>query len=411
MESEARNQINNNYDEFFYATMCHVCKRFGDGVQLKRCGGCKMIAYCGKEHQKQHWKQHKPLCKVIQDVLQNYSMDYCGETTEEWADKKLTFMRLVSSRLGRPLNLDEAEMFYFPRECLVCHERNAQSLKDCQKCVASFCKNHVNGTEHKNICALLELRFRSDLLAIRGETGSPDMRCYLRHVTDEGKFQNMKDFINAHWNISTDSEMQRNILIGQYSLYLTCPLTLFHAMRLLNCVPKNKAIVIHVVGANDSEEFSLMGWEIFPRLIETAMPVTMIVIGPNLQRNIHMLSENKNLKFDFYDMLYENYVRSSSFVKPDLIVGFNPCIDQHKLGSSKETWAPSIKLIAKQNCPFISTSPTLRTFKKETDRINTILGRKMPATIDDRNNGRTRVAVAVKFPAVLYTSVSHGYES
>ncbi|XP_024873358.1 uncharacterized protein LOC112464099 isoform X2 [Temnothorax curvispinosus] len=53
---------------------------------------------------------------------------------------------------------------------------------------------------------------------MRGEAGPPDMRCYLRHVTDEGKFQNMKDFINAHWNIPTDSEMQRNILIGQHSV-------------------------------------------------------------------------------------------------------------------------------------------------------------------------------------------------
>ncbi|XP_071556512.1 ankyrin repeat and MYND domain-containing protein 2-like isoform X2 [Temnothorax nylanderi] len=104
MESETRNQINNDYDDFFYATMCHVCKRFGDGVQLKRCSNCKMISYCGQDHQKHHWKQHKPLCKAIQDVLRDYSMDDPGETTEELIDKKLNFMQLVSSRLGRRLN-------------------------------------------------------------------------------------------------------------------------------------------------------------------------------------------------------------------------------------------------------------------------------------------------------------------
>ncbi|XP_071649743.1 putative protein MSS51 homolog, mitochondrial [Temnothorax longispinosus] len=385
-------KIPNAYNMCFYATMCHVCKGFGDGVLLKKCGGCRMISYCGQEHQKQHWKLHKPLCKAIQDVLQDYNIDNpiitvsSSGVTPENEKKKRYFMFLLSIKLGRRPNTDEVQMFNFPRECLVCHERNAQSLKDCRKCVASFCKNHVNGTEHKNICAPLELRFRSDLLAIRGEISPPDMRCYLRHVTDKGKFQNMKDFMNAYWNIPTDSEMSRNILIGQHSIHLTRPLTLFHAMRLLNCVPKSKAIVIHVVGACGLEEFSLMGWEIFPRLIGTAMPVTIIMIGPEqLQinpvyvcNNRMLLSENKNLKFDFYDMLYENYARSPSFVKPDLVVGFDLGIQVHELGSSKETWAPSIKLIAKQNCPFILTCRfTLQSFKKELDRINTILGRKV----------------------------------
>ncbi|XP_077254734.1 uncharacterized protein LOC143893349 [Temnothorax americanus] len=343
-----------------------------------------MISYCGQVHQKQHWKLHKPLCKAIQDVMRDDSMDYCGETTHEWVRKKLIFMKVVSYRLGRDLNMDEIQMFNFPRECLVCYEQNAQSLKDCEKCVASFCKNHVNGTEHKNICASLELRFRSDLLSVREEMNLPDIRCYLRYVTDEGKFQNMKDFINAYWNIPTDSKWSRKIWIDQHSLHLTRPLTLFHAMRLLNYVPKSKAIVIHVVGACYLDEISLVGWEVLPRLIGTAMPVTIIMIGLELELKIHpeyvcncMLPENKNLKFDFCDMLYENYVRSPSFVKPDLVVAFDLSIQVHELGSSKETWAPSIKLIAKQNCPFILTCCTLHNFKKKLDKISTMLGRKV----------------------------------
>ncbi|XP_024868161.1 SET and MYND domain-containing protein DDB_G0277331-like isoform X2 [Temnothorax curvispinosus] len=132
MESEARNQINNDYNKFFYATMCHVCKRIGDGVPLKLCSNCKMISYCGQEHQKQHWKQHKPLCKAIQNVLQGrqgYNMNVRGETSEEWINIKQMFMLLVSRVLKRRLTMCEMQMFKFPRECLICHERNAQSLK------------------------------------------------------------------------------------------------------------------------------------------------------------------------------------------------------------------------------------------------------------------------------------------
>ncbi|XP_077254436.1 uncharacterized protein LOC143893202 isoform X2 [Temnothorax americanus] len=360
MESEARNQ-NNDYNKFFFATMCHVCKRFGDGVSLKRCSNCKMISYCGKEHQKQHWKQHKSLCKAIRDVLQNYSMADGGETTEEWTDKKLKFKRLVSFRLGRILNLDETDMFDFPRECLVCHERNAQSLKDCQKCLASFCQNHKDGEENN----------------------PSGLHSYLQHVSYTGTFQNMKNFIKAFGNIQTHSEMSYDVLAAKHSLDLTLSLTLFHAMRLLNYVPKSNDLVVHVIGANCVEEISLTDWELLPRLI--GMSVVVILIGPELTRKLYpshvcdncRSRKEKCLTFEFHDVLYENYVRSSSFVKPDLVVGFNLDIHKHKLGSSEETWALSIQMLAKQNCPFLLTFVTLQNLEKGTNKINTILGRKV----------------------------------
>ncbi|XP_071556507.1 uncharacterized protein [Temnothorax nylanderi] len=395
MESEARNQINNDYNKFFFATVCHVCKRFGDGVSLKRCGNCKMISYCGQEHQKQHWKQHKPLCKAIRDALRDYNMDDRGETTEEWADKKLNFMRLVSSRLGRPLSLDETEMFYFPRECLVCHERNAQSLKDCQKCVASFCQNHKDGTLHRNLCAPLELWLRTHLSSVGEESSSPCLHSYLQHVSYTGTFQNMKDFIKAFGNIQTDSEMLYNVLAAEQSEHLTCPLTLFHAMQLLNYVPKSKNLVIHSLGANCVEEISLKDWDILPRLIGTMVSVVVIFIGPELTRKLnpsHVCDncrsrEEKCLTFEFHDVLYENYVRSPSFVKPDLVVGFNLGIHQCKLPgrSSKETWAPSIQMLAKQNCPFILTFVTLQNLEKGTNKINTILDKEIDYLYSGKN--------------------------
>ncbi|XP_024871248.1 uncharacterized protein LOC112454216 isoform X2 [Temnothorax curvispinosus] len=280
MESEARNQINNDYN-FFYATMCHVCKRFGDGVQLKRCGGCKMISYCSKEHQKQHRKQHKPLCKAIQDVLRNYNMDYGGETAEEWADKKLTFEQLVASKLGRRLNLDEMDMFFFPKECLVCYDQNIKSLEDCQKCAASVCKNHKDCIlEHRNICATLELCLHSDLFSMREGGSYMDLDVYLQHISCTSTFQNMKDFIKACMNIQTDSEMSCNVRAVLDSECLTHSLTLFFAMRLLKYVPKSEDLVVHVLGARKYEEITLIGWEIFPRLI--GAKVSVILIGPEL---------------------------------------------------------------------------------------------------------------------------------
>ncbi|XP_071556530.1 uncharacterized protein [Temnothorax nylanderi] len=420
MESEARNQINNNYNEFFYATMCHVCKRFDDGVHLKRCSGCKMIVYCGYEHQNQHWKQHKPLCKAIQYMRQQYGMDYRCKTTEERADQKLTLARLVSSKLERRLNANEMQMVCFPRECLVCDKRNIKSLEICQKCAASFCQIHRYGAQHRDICAPLEVCLRTDLFSIEEGNNPPDLQPYLQHFLQEyshisckSTFQNMKDFIKAFRNIHTDFGISCdfNVRATLNSEYLTHSLTLFYAMRLLNDVPKSKDLVVHVLGARRSEEITLIGWEILPRLIGAM--VSVILIGPELpcKSNLShhcdncMSREKKCLTFELHDVLYENYVDSSSFVKPDLVVGFNLGVRTHELPgrSSMETWTPSIKLIAKENCPFILTSATLHTFKKETKIISTILNKE----VDHLYSGKNPFASLIPYRTIGKEYVSY----
>jgi hypothetical protein len=42
---------------------CAICGAKNDNVLV--CGGCKEVAYCGKEHQIQHWSEHKFACKVF----------------------------------------------------------------------------------------------------------------------------------------------------------------------------------------------------------------------------------------------------------------------------------------------------------------------------------------------------------
>lgn len=42
-------------------TDCEVCKKPG-----KLCLGCKMVAYCGAEHQRANWGSHKAFCKSAQ---------------------------------------------------------------------------------------------------------------------------------------------------------------------------------------------------------------------------------------------------------------------------------------------------------------------------------------------------------
>lgn len=37
------------------------CGQCGAAASL-RCGGCSVVHYCSKEHQRQHWATHKAQC-------------------------------------------------------------------------------------------------------------------------------------------------------------------------------------------------------------------------------------------------------------------------------------------------------------------------------------------------------------
>jgi hypothetical protein len=41
------------------------CKVCGKVEKTSRCARCRVVAYCGKEHQKQDWPAHKQVCKSL----------------------------------------------------------------------------------------------------------------------------------------------------------------------------------------------------------------------------------------------------------------------------------------------------------------------------------------------------------
>lgn len=49
----------------FKLNACVIC---GVNENLQRCGQCKAVYYCSKEHQRQDWKKHKIFCKKIQNI-------------------------------------------------------------------------------------------------------------------------------------------------------------------------------------------------------------------------------------------------------------------------------------------------------------------------------------------------------
>ncbi|XP_011868480.1 PREDICTED: uncharacterized protein LOC105562332 [Vollenhovia emeryi] len=371
MESETSNQSYENCNDFFYATVCHVCKRFGGNVRLKRCGGCKMIFYCGLRHQKYHRQQHRSLCNAVRDVLTSYeyNIEQPDATSMESDQKKIMLIELVETELGRSLEKYEREMFEFSRKCAICQELDDTLLKDCRKCAASYCKYHIDSIQHNDICAPLGLCFRSELLY--GKTKDLEMHDLQQGCTFTKTFQDMKHFIKTYANLQ--NPLEYDIMEAIYSQYLTRPLTLFHATRLLEYVPKSKNLVIHVVGANIREEVTCSAWQILLDFMDIES-LMIVMIGPELHplvSPVSLKSGRKECLFKFYKELYENYVRGQSFVKPDLIVGFNTVIHQPiELGFHSKILTSFIELFMEQNCPLILTGYTLSQVKCEANRID-----------------------------------------
>jgi hypothetical protein len=48
------------------STFCEYCEKSSPTIQ--KCGGCRCVSYCCKEHQTAHWKEHKKECKLLQDL-------------------------------------------------------------------------------------------------------------------------------------------------------------------------------------------------------------------------------------------------------------------------------------------------------------------------------------------------------
>ncbi|KAJ6032486.1 hypothetical protein N7540_003218 [Penicillium herquei] len=43
-------------------TGCPLCAKTDN---LRRCSGCKVLHYCGQDHQREHWTKHKSACNGV----------------------------------------------------------------------------------------------------------------------------------------------------------------------------------------------------------------------------------------------------------------------------------------------------------------------------------------------------------
>jgi splicing suppressor protein 51 len=384
---------------FFYANTCHICKVRGNETLLKKCSQCKMISYCGKEHQKQHWLQHKDLCQVLSNMLNeanksNILQEMKNSNMTDWVKAKMNLMLVVIIKLGRKLLPYEEEMFKFPRACVVCHETDPKLIMDCILCPSvSFCKEHKNDSNHSKVCKQLALCYDLDVASAAFIRQPPQNTVpYYTQVTCLP--DSMRKFIDSYYNKNKASLVSNRIQISRISEYLTRPLTLLYAVEKLE-FSVHSVLTIHIIGANVIELDGVEIWEILLHWLPSLTRLNIVLISPEMNEKSNKLNYNicdnckkKGMKFymETHGMLYKQYVSSNYFVKPDIIVGYNVGIHENEAGNSKlDTWFESIKILPEQNCPLVLTSYTDKEAQKDHKRICDILEKNVTVLYCDEN--------------------------
>ncbi|KAK2576394.1 hypothetical protein KPH14_005738 [Odynerus spinipes] len=281
-------------------------------------------------------------------------------------------------------------MFKFIRSCTVCH--NTKSLVDCSNCPnTSFCKEHQNTKTHKNLCSLFKLCFDLDVAFMKSKRIVPKVTVPL-NTNKIFLPYNMQTFINSYWRETETLFKLWQYNIAYISEYLTRPLTLLFALEKLQGY-ENSDMIVHVIGANMMEVDGFEIWEIVLHWLPYLKSLKIVLIGPELSWGTliqdvcnYCLQKGKNFSIDICGALYAEYECSKQFIKPNVIIGFNTgiheCID---IDSKTDTWAASIRIIAKQNCPLILTSYTFHETQQEQERLKTILRRNIPCKYSFKN--------------------------
>ncbi|XP_037033385.1 SET domain-containing protein SmydA-8-like [Bradysia coprophila] len=132
--------------------MSQICVVCGVSAALK-CGGCKMVVYCGKEHQKSDWKSgHKNRCKCFEIATNNQIGRHCIAARD--IKQNEIILREQPLVLGPKLAS--------PAICLGCNQnlelkRNATNFYKCSKCKWPLCGQSCEKSKlHTAECSRLQ---------------------------------------------------------------------------------------------------------------------------------------------------------------------------------------------------------------------------------------------------------------
>lgn len=372
---------NIDYNSFFYPNICHVCK---STLSAMECISCHMIYYCSEDHRIQHEEQHQEICQVITNLkIENNIFNFCPMGTKEWNDFKMKNICTVTSKIQRDLQTYEKEMFLWAACCFVCNiQENLYEI--CQECVlASVCFEHKDMLD-THICDghnyYLDM-MKHNMFRVNRNEAIPKTYVMLYDTC----IKDMVSFIQ----VCVHRDIQNWILDDYIDTDdLSDVLTLLYALKKqqsLLFLQTSDSIVVHIIAGKKMDIRRLSTWEI---ILHELFSKTLIVvmIQPELQDGCYSFETCKNcryhsktLKYKSHRALYHQYVNSSLYLKPDIILAYDVTLRQEK--SSQEI----IKACQGQYCPLLLTAKSEDTVDDNIICIQEILQAKNEPFLNEEN--------------------------
>ncbi|XP_050072333.1 uncharacterized protein LOC126560417 [Anopheles maculipalpis] len=383
----------------FHPNRCNICFRDSPNKlskeKLKFCSKCKLIKYCGKEHQKIDAPIHKDFCSAVHSVLMKSGTDHVLCCADRYLSKPFASANsktnnmsdlmvrinctsvLLAKVLGRSLYYHEQQLISFPLLCNVCMEYRAEKLTLCQDCQQTgYCgEEHrlADREKHSKLCDRLRINFLYDGRPVTmPENVYPNM-----HFNDHEMLQKpfpkdtfalasamlLKDFQN--WDTEPGHELGQQMeelkIAGMFS-HVGTILYVLQKVRLLEDV--GAKLNIFILGAEkELLLFNTVTQAAFFAFMPNLKHLRLCFIGPMVEKGhkgVAHFAGNRRVEIESYHYLYHRLPEAVNLPKPHLVIAFN-CGFTEFIGTPNHTWNKTIlKVLAIPNVPFAFTSYTLQ---------------------------------------------------
>ncbi|XP_032677195.1 uncharacterized protein LOC116846900 isoform X2 [Odontomachus brunneus] len=281
-------------------------------------------------------------------------------TDNEWVKHKKENLQGIKAILCRKLEPYEEQMFLLAKSCDICHHQRNLKIA-CATCLHPNLCDHHKSCSIEHDCAQLK---RSLFLDVFEYLEKRDLKIPLNHLSltlseidENGSTEAIVNYFMRKVELEIDWKFIDFIYSNAISGPLTVTYTIHHITPLTFLTPR-KIHVLHIITGSLTDKQSLSAWEMLLHALWPSKKILIIMIESGLKIDAEDLGEwdicdtcrimKKALTFQVQNMSYKSYEQCSSYVPPDVIIGFNTEV--------KVIEADTIKILQRQKCPVLLTA-------------------------------------------------------
>lgn len=286
--------VNPSFDLFdkYFAYCCVICKRGPlTNHPTLRCGGCKLVLYCSKQHQKKHWNKHKSRCRKISVYCQACRSGVHPLIVPPY--DRMTWKWYVSTGMSKSDLIDTfRDQWMLQSHCQVCFDSpvfSGQELNPCnlcfntgycsssQQCIDQFHDKHSIQSCERNLVAFAYIGMSMQQGTILlGNCETRDSSCDLP--------QNWTEYFRTKRDDFTNSDL---FFLPPVVAMITDGLSRWMTilMNLQRLYPDNlydmNTIEIHILGPEFTETLSIKTMEELFHWLPRLKRLNIVLVGPN----------------------------------------------------------------------------------------------------------------------------------